>query len=167
MGLMDAKDIRSRIEALSKEDAARKVFGASSHEYVLQPPLTEVELGATESQFGVRFPDDYRTFLAEISSGGAGPLYGIFPLTRVNGAWRWDGDGADLVSSLREPFPHMSAWTPSIREREDEEDEDAYWRERDAWDEALYFNPHQTHGAICICHEGCAIRDGCRSNAAA
>jgi hypothetical protein len=121
--------------------------------------LTDAELRAVERQWAIHFPDDYRTFLVEIGRGGAGPAYGILPLVLVEGVWRWDGDGGDLVSRPQEPFPHTSAWNPVFRERGEEEDEDSYWAERDAWDEAVYWKPEQTHGAICICHEGCATRD--------
>ena len=64
-----------------------------------------------------------------------------------------------MVSDLQTPFPHPIAWNPAFRERAEDEDEHDYWAERDAWDAATYFKPQQTDGAICICHEGCAIRD--------
>jgi hypothetical protein len=159
MDTFDPKHLRQRIDALRREDAARTVFGAISHGYELRSSLTDKDLVAAERQWGVTFPDEYRAFLLEVGSGGAGPAYGIFPLVQARGVWQWEGDGADLVSDLRNPFPHAAAWNPSYPERGEDDDEDEYWSQRDAWDEAVYWKPAQTHGAICICHEGCAIRD--------
>jgi hypothetical protein len=151
--------VRSRIDALRRRDVARKVFGAAGHGYELQPVLTDPEVRAVEAQWAVQFPDDYRTFLVEIGRGGAGPAYGIFPLVLAEGVWRWEGDGGDLVSQPQKPFPYSAAWNDAFREREDDEDEDSYWAEHDAWGEAVYWKPEKTHGAVCLCHEGCAMRD--------
>jgi hypothetical protein len=41
-----------------------------------------------------RAPDEYRSFLLQVSHGGAGPGYGLFPLRPVDGCWNWHGDGA-------------------------------------------------------------------------
>jgi len=117
MDTVDWKAVRTRLDALRRRDVDRVVFGASSHGYELQPPLTKGELADVESQYGARFPEDYRTFLVEVGRGGAGPTYGIFPLVRVEGVWRWEGDGAELVSQPQASFPHTSAWTPDFRER--------------------------------------------------
>lgn len=158
MHSFDPKDVRQRIDALRREDAARTVFGVNGHGYELRKPLANKDLVSAERQWGVTFPDEYRTFLLEVGSGGAGPSYGIFPLVYARGVWQWEGDGGDLVSELRNPFPHTTRWNPTYPERDEDEDEDAYWTKRDAWNEAVYWKPEQTHGAICICHEGCAIR---------
>jgi hypothetical protein len=111
------------------------------------------------AEFGVRFPDEYRTFLAEIGSGGAGPMYGIFPLTRVNGAWRWDGDGADLVSSLREPFPHMSAWTRHSASVRTKRTRTPTGGSVTPGTRPFISTRIRRTEPSAICHEGCAIRD--------
>lgn len=134
-------------------------LAALGHRYELAPKLSMAELAEVEEQFGVKLPDDYRTFLLEVGSGGAGPGYGLFPLGREGGTWGWDGDGAILTGDLRKPFPHTKEWNVSFEELAEGEDEDAYWARRDAWDDEVYWNPKETTGAICICHEGCAIRD--------
>jgi hypothetical protein len=159
MTAFDTREVRRRIDALRRRDRAKDVFGAAGHGYELRPVLTKAELLSAEEQWEVTFPEDYRQFLLEVASGGAGPAYGIFPLVHVAGVWGWDGDGGDLVSKPREPFPHASAWNPAFPDRAEDEDEEAYWAKRSAWEEAVYFKPEQTNGAICICHEGCAIRD--------
>lgn len=55
-------------------------------------------------------PGDFRTFLAAIGNGGAGPFYGVFPLGKVD-------DNFDLrdwtevdVGILSEPFPFDEEW---------------------------------------------------------
>ncbi|HEX4512843.1 MAG TPA: SMI1/KNR4 family protein, partial [Polyangiaceae bacterium] len=116
-------------------------------------------MSAVEEQVGVRLPDDYRVFLLEVGAGGAGPGYGIFLLARADG-WGWDGDGATLTGDLATPFPHANEWNVTFEEWDEEaEAEDAYWARRDVWNDDVYWHPKQTTGAICICHEGCALRD--------
>lgn len=77
------------------------------HKWVVEDPLTQGELAELEAQMGVRLPEEYRAFLLHVGAGGAGPAYGLFPVRRVQGRWRWEGDGADLadLSRLAEPFP--------------------------------------------------------------
>ncbi|MEH0421207.1 SMI1/KNR4 family protein [Streptomyces sp. B21-083] len=73
----------------------------------MEDRLTQGELAELEAQTGVRLPEEYRTFLLHVGAGGAGPAYGLFPVRRVQGRWRWEGAGADLadLSRLAEPFP--------------------------------------------------------------
>ena len=155
----DPGEVRERIERLRASRRAKYVFGAAGHAFGLEPTLAKAELESVEQQWDVTFPDDYRTFLLEVGRGGAGPGYGLFPLVRARDVWRFEGDGGELVSEVKRPFPHREKWNASFRERGEGEDEDAYWEALAAWEDALYFHPEQTHGAICICHEGCAIRD--------
>jgi len=159
MSALDSADVRRRIEALRANKRAKDVFGASGHGFKLERTLTAAEVEAAEGQWGVTFPDDYRTFLLEVGRGGAGPAYGLFPLVENKGVWRFKGDGGELVSDLKRPFPHEKEWNAVYREMGEDEDEDAYWEERDVWDNAVYWHAEQTYGAICICHRGCAIRD--------
>lgn len=64
-----------------------------------EPPLDEVAITQVEEALGVRLPEDYRRFLAEVSDGGIGPgQEGLYPLCRA----------AQDRSRAREPFPHSS-----------------------------------------------------------
>ncbi len=156
MGLAD------KLATLRAVDARLQIFGASSHRYRLAPPLLPKELAAAEAQFGVAFPDEYRSFLLEVGAGGAGPGYGVFPLVEVRGTWGWNKDADDLIGDLRAPFPHVAGWNldghPLWSQRPaDDADLDA-WDEWQAAFEAVYWDPRWTAGAICLQHLGCALR---------
>jgi hypothetical protein len=119
----------------------------------------------------VRLPEEYRAFLLQVGAGGAGPAYGVFPVRRVQGRWRWEGDGADLadLSTLAEPFPErgpdselLDALLAERPEEENYEDTEDFDDAIEAWDErweAVLFAPARTAGAIVICHLGCAQRE--------
>jgi hypothetical protein len=61
---------------LAEIDPHRQLFGASTHEYQLAPPLTDDELAAIEARFGA-LPADYRRFVRTVAGHGAGPYYGL------------------------------------------------------------------------------------------
>ncbi|MEV6399076.1 SMI1/KNR4 family protein [Streptomyces sp. NPDC051907] len=164
--------VRRRVTALADQPASRDVFGALRRRWAeLKQPLTHDELAELEAQIGVRLPKEYRDFLVHVGAGGAGPAYGLFPVRRVQGRWRWEGDGADMtdLSTLAQPFPEQGP-DPEIldallAERPEEEDFDEIEEFDDAieaWDErwdAVMFAPERTAGAIVICHLGCALRE--------
>ncbi|MFG2754849.1 SMI1/KNR4 family protein [Streptomyces xanthophaeus] len=163
--------VRQRVAALGAQPASGQVFGSLGHRWVLEAPLTDDALAELEAQVGVRLPEEYRDFLACVGAGGAGPAYGLFPVRRVQGRWRWEGDGADLadLAMVAQPFPDhgpdpelldaLLAERPEEEEFEEIEDfDDAIeaWDER--WD-AVMFAPERTAGAIVISHIGCAQRE--------
>lgn len=143
---------------------AQQVFGASGHAFIRAPALSEGDVEEVEGQLGVRLPEDYRAFLIEVASGGAGPGYGVFVLRRdSSGSWGWEGDGAELTerNSLNAAFApsdvtvelaQLDAEAPSI------DDAEAYEAWMDQRDDLLW-NSTRTHGAVCLSHEGCAYRD--------
>ncbi|MYW11919.1 SMI1/KNR4 family protein [Streptomyces sp. SID2563] len=167
----DWAGVRKRIVGLSMLPASQKVFGSLGHRWRLEDPLGEGDIVELESQIGVRLPSEYRDFLAMVAAGGAGPSYGVFPVRRVQGRWRWEGDGADLadLSRLADPFPDNGP-DPQVLERllaerpeeEDFEEIENFDTAIDAWDkrwESVMFAPERTTGAIVLCHHGCAQRD--------
>lgn len=151
--------------------ASNEVFGALGHKWVLEQPLNHAELAELEAQMGVRLPEDFRTFLLRVGAGGAGPAYGVFPVRRVQGRWRWEGDGAELadLSRLAESFPEqgpdpklLEELAARCPEEEDFDEVEEFDDAIEAWDErwnAVMFNPDRTVGAIVISHRGCALRD--------
>ncbi|MBT2401871.1 SMI1/KNR4 family protein [Streptomyces sp. ISL-100] len=163
--------VRERVVALGAQSTSSEVFGFFGHRWVLEEPLTEDGLAELEDQIGARLPEEYRTFLLHVAAGGAGPAYGLFPVRRVQGRWRWEGDGADLanLSMLAEPFPEHGPDPKTLDElliqrpeEEDFEEIEDFDDAIEAWDErwdALMFAPERTAGAIVICHLGCALRE--------
>lgn len=169
MILSDWSDVPDRLARLSTHPSAGAVFGANGHQWRCEPPLTTDELAELESQLDVELPAEYRSFLLQVSRGGAGPAYGLFPVQRVDGRWHWEGDGAELtdLETLRQPLPHTDAFNPAddLPDPPDEADfasggtfneaEDAYWQQH----EAVAFSPEHSIGLLYLCHLGCAYRE--------
>lgn len=161
--------IVEKLAALRTRDPSHKVFGASSHEYKLNLPLTEAEVQRVELKYRFSLPQEYRWFITSVGNGGAGPFYGLFPLEMNDDGFdlaSWDKVG--LIGPLDQDFKHATSWNlpeafwsgePDPGEEATEEEEDKLW---EAWDEKLdaeYWNPNIMQGAIPICHEGCALRN--------
>jgi tetratricopeptide (TPR) repeat protein len=100
--------IRERLQLLGRCDAERQVFGAHQHQYQLAPPLAEAELAEFERTHGVSLPADYRAFLTTLGNGGAGPFYGLAPLSAEPPRFAAKFDGTQ--PSLARPFPLHEAW---------------------------------------------------------
>jgi hypothetical protein len=164
----DWSDIRERLARLAANDTGDDP-GAMSHRWRLEPPLSAAELQELEEQLRVELPGEYRSFLLEAGRGGAGPAYGLFPVRRVDGRWRWEGDGADLtdLDTLAHPFPHTEAFNPAdaLPDPPDPGDygsheafseaEDAYWKKY----EEVVCRPEYSVGLLYLCHLGCALRE--------
>ncbi|MFF8649249.1 SMI1/KNR4 family protein [Streptomyces griseoluteus] len=163
--------VRQRVDAAGAGPSGSKVFGALGHRWIVEDPLTQGELAELEAQTGVRLPEEYRAFLLHVDAGGAGPAYGLFPIRRVQGRWRWEGDGADLADLSRppEPFPDQGPdrklLDDPLAQRPEEEDFDDiedFDHAIEAWDErreVIMCAPERTAGAIVISHLGCAQRE--------
>lgn len=72
--------LRDLVQKASLADPERKVFGASSHQYKLNPVLPLEEVQAYQEKYHVELPSEYVFFITEVGNGGAGPYYGIYPL---------------------------------------------------------------------------------------
>ncbi|MFD3530785.1 SMI1/KNR4 family protein [Streptomyces sp. NPDC058664] len=113
----DEAAVRARIRARATRDPERKRFGAVTHRYELAPALPDAEISAFEEEHGIRLPPDYRSFVAEVGNGPAGPAYGLMPLTvprsgvdddwAVDDEWREDRRPGRLATRfpLAEPLP--------------------------------------------------------------
>ncbi len=99
---------RRIVEILKKLETARRIpgaeawFGASKHQFRLRPPMPEAELVAFEQSHGIVLPDGYRQFLLLAGDGGAGPYYGIEPLSKWN---YWLEEEAEVPGFLSAPCP--------------------------------------------------------------
>lgn len=161
--------VRERVLALAEVPGSDEVFGARSHRYALDAPLTADEVADVEAWFGIELPEDYRSFLQEVGAGGAGPAYGLFPVQRDgSGAWLWAGaETADDDACLFDrPFPggvdpsavvEILAERPNRADFADLADLDAALEE---WEELLaetQYDRRFTPGALCLCAEGCGL----------
>src|SRR5688572_24267600 len=76
-------------------------FGAKSHGFVLTAPLEEERVRAFEIDHGVRLPADFRAFITQAGASGAGPFYGLLPMTQWSAALYGDEKVPDW---LMRPF---------------------------------------------------------------
>ncbi|MGW0191010.1 SMI1/KNR4 family protein [Streptomyces sp. NPDC003362] len=107
----DEGGVRARIRELAARDPEQARFGAATHRYVLEPPLPEAEIRAFEDAHGIDLPAEYRSFVARVGNGPAGPAHGLMPLTRpraeADDDWAVDDGWAEdrLPGRLAAPFP--------------------------------------------------------------
>ncbi|WP_239374534.1 SMI1/KNR4 family protein [Snodgrassella gandavensis] len=82
------KRIKAKLIQARKADKKFKVFGADSHKYQLNKPISPQQVAAIEQEYGFQLPPCYKTFITQIGNGGsadshaAGPFYGIYSLQR-------------------------------------------------------------------------------------
>lgn len=83
-----AQRIKAKLIQAKKADRKFKVFGAQSHKYQLNSPISIEQVTAIEQNYGFQLPPCYKTFITQIGNGGsanahaAGPFYGIYSLQR-------------------------------------------------------------------------------------
>ena len=130
---------------LKTRDINLSGFGASDHRYVLQPCLTEHQLCRFEQKHRVTLPDDFREFLLRIGGSGAGPAYGLLPMTY----WFSHTHLANGPYSLNVAFPYKEYWNP-VDLVDYQENPEQYWHVSDECDRNEHIN-----GTIAICHLGC------------
>lgn len=71
------REIAAILEQARRIDPKCELFGASQHQYKLNPPVSEAAVRAAEEKFCFELPEDYVQFITKIANGGAGPDYGI------------------------------------------------------------------------------------------
>jgi hypothetical protein len=65
--------IKHKLDQLRQLDRELRLFGASTHEYTLNPALTLEQARAFEAVHKVELPEEYVAFLTQLGDGGAGP----------------------------------------------------------------------------------------------
>lgn len=102
--------MRARIREMAARDPGHTRFGANTHRYELTPPQPEVRIRAFEESHGIALPIEYRSFIAEVGNGPAGPYHGLMPLTvpcpEAGDDWAVDGEWEQdrLPGRLAKPF---------------------------------------------------------------
>src|SRR5262245_38372252 len=99
--------LRVRLDLMRRQKC--QTFGAETHRFQLNKPLTEADVLAFEHQHGIVLPGGYREFLIHAGNGGAGPSHRIPPLEDWN--------------LLAEPLPNYLARPSPLRPRMPEEGE--------------------------------------------
>lgn len=80
------EQIRIKLQQAKEKDRELEVFGADSHVYELDAPVSREEVVRFEEQFNITLPEEYVAFITMLGNGGpgayggAGPNYGIYPL---------------------------------------------------------------------------------------
>lgn len=91
--------IKDLVARAAKADPECKVFGARSHKYQLNPPVSLEKVRALEEKMQIKLPEDYVYFLTQISNGGAGPYYGLYSLEELQIRQECVGQ-----NNMQEPF---------------------------------------------------------------
>lgn len=138
-----------RIQQANLAEAAANDRMANTIVTHLNPPATEPEVLAFESQHFIRLPADYREFILTVANGGIGPVGGLERLGRTDGTdWM---ERPSYVGNLSIPFPYTDEWNvepidSSLPEEEQFKQQDWYW------------DVQHVNGAIPICDLGCGLR---------
>ena len=135
--------IQQKLAQAKAADKDLEVFGASSHKYHLNPPISEAEVLAFEKKYGVSLPEDYRAFVQTIGDAKAkksdfiaGPYFGLYAFGTCVDELLYE----KIETYLKAPCnlsPDMTreewdALTDPLlpSEEEEEEDDDKYFAER-------------------------------------
>ncbi len=63
--------LRKQLKKAGEKDPNFFRFGADSHKYQLEPPISEERIATFEARFNVSLPEGYRNFLLWVGDGGA------------------------------------------------------------------------------------------------
>jgi len=136
--------IQEKLAQAKAADKDLEVFGASSHKYHLNPPISEAEVLAFEKKYGVSLPKDYRAFVQTIGDANAqkldimaGPYYGLSAFGTQVDDLLYEGSEIYLKAPCalspdmtKEEWEALSDPLLMSEEEEEEEDEDKYFAER-------------------------------------
>ena len=143
--------LKQDIEMLKRKDRHLRIFGAASHNYKLNPTLSESHLLTFEEKHKITLPDDYRLFLKEVGNGGVGPYYGMFPLENFYQSRFYDGSDENCIGNdfLQTPFPYSKNNPFVENEMDDDLTDEVYAQEF----------IKNLNGTITLAHQGCGYFD--------
>ncbi|MGW0855771.1 SMI1/KNR4 family protein [Streptomyces sp. NPDC002690] len=102
MKYWDGDGVRARIREMAAADPGFARFGARTHRYALAPRLTETEIRAFEEFHGIALPVEYRSFVAEVGDGPAGPAHGLMPLVSLGAEAAEEDEAAEADEAAEE-----------------------------------------------------------------
>lgn len=76
-----ADHIKNIVKKVADKDKTFEIFGASSHKYHLNETVSLEWVREFEKKYQVELPEEYVFFITKVGNGGAGPFYGIVPLS--------------------------------------------------------------------------------------
>ena len=141
----DDNSIEGKLKKLQKLDSDLSVFGASSHCYKTNPPLSKKEIEDFEFQNGIQLPEEYKYYLGTIGNGGVGPFYGLYALENN------DGNHPDL----RKSFSYNRKMPLVMAEFYDQIPSDISEEEHERLLEEVYAKADS--GIIFLATEGCGM----------
>ena len=130
--------IQQKLAQAKAADKDLEVFGASSHKYHLNPPVTEAEVLAFEKKYGVSLPEDYRAFVQTIGDANAqkletmaGPYYGLSAFGTQVDDLLYEGSEIYLKAPCAlSPDMTQEEWEdlsdPLLTDEEEEDEEEGY-----------------------------------------
>lgn len=148
--------IRNKLEQLRQLDPYFEIFGASKHQYKINPKVSAQKLKQFEADHKIKLPAEYAAFITQIGNGGAGPFYGLEPLKNVL-FYSLDFREKDDLLNPSKPFLHTEAWNMSFTPTADiEKDRQEYDKEYNYFSK-FYHNKEHRNGVIAICNFGCGV----------
>lgn len=176
--MLDIPKIRAVLDTASRWDMDLAQFACWSHAHLFNPVLPLEELEAWEELMGVTLPEDYRAYLTQLGNGGAGPAYGLYPLSLpkdefarllrrpciysedqeekfqdvVSHFVRWE-DFDDDWSLYLDYFPETPAWKDQRWQNEHRKE---WGNELDRLIDQTIVFPLINHGQYQITNEGCS-----------
>ena len=130
--------IQQKLAQAKAADKDLEVFGASSHKYHLNPPVSEAEVLAFEEKYGVSLPEDYRDFVQTIGDANAqkletmaGPYYGLSAFGTQVDDLLYEGSEIYLKAPCAlSPDMTQEEWEslsdPLLTDEEEEDEEEGY-----------------------------------------
>jgi len=130
--------IQQKLAQAKAADKDLEVFGASSHKYHLNPPVSEAEVLAFEEKYGVRLPECYRAFMLTIGDAKAkkldfiaGPYYGLYAFGTQVDDLLYEGSEIYLKAPCAlSPDMTQEEWEslsdPLLTDEEEEDEEEGY-----------------------------------------
>ena len=135
--------IQQKLAQAKEADKNLEVFGADTHQYHLNPPVSEAEVLAFEKKYGVQLPECYRAFMLTVGDAKAkksdfiaGPYYGLYAFGTSVDSLLYEKIETYLKAPCNlSPDMTQEEWEtlsdPLLSsEEEEEEDDDKYFAER-------------------------------------
>ncbi|MBF2067306.1 MAG: SMI1/KNR4 family protein [Calothrix sp. C42_A2020_038] len=136
------QELKNKLSRLAILDKNFEVFGSESHQYKLNPCLSEIEIQELEAKYKIRLPFEFREFLLKVGNGGVGPGYGLIGIDRVELS-KIELTGLDFLSL---PFPLHQEWNDlDLLQNSNGNSPDAY------------YDANLVQGSLLVAEYGCGI----------